>query len=149
MSLKKPLWLSGAATATWAIFIVLCAVSIDDSRIGSLRSKQSLQLSKLGPTSLAPDNLPLAVDLLRTSIPVQNHDFPIAALTQLPAWSTLQNTLSAYAERLKLLDAQNRELDQHLQKRSLWTAFAALVAILINVLLLTLNKRRSGSSSDA
>jgi hypothetical protein len=149
MSLKKPLWLSAAATATWAIFIVLCAVSIDDSRIGTLRSKQGLQLSKLGSTSIAPDNLPRAADLLRTSIPVQNRDFPIAALTQLPAWSTLQNTLSAYAERLKLLDAQNRELDQHLQKRSLWTAFAALVAILINVLLLTLNKRRSGSSSDA
>ena len=149
MSLKKSLWLSGAATATWAIFIVLCLVGIDNARIGTLRSKQGLQLSKLGTSSIAPDNLPRAADLLRTSVPVQNRDFPIEALTQSRAWTTLQNTLSAYAERLKLLDAQNRELDHRLQKRSLWTDFAALGAIIINGLLLMLLKRRSGSSNNA
>jgi hypothetical protein len=137
-----------AFTATSAIFIVLCFVGMDDSRIASLRSRQSLQLSKLGTTSIAPDNLPRAADLLRTSIPVQDHAFPIDTLTRLPAWTTLQNTLSAYAERLKVLDAQNRELDHHLQKRALWTAFAALGVIIVN-LLLALSMRGSGSRNDA
>jgi hypothetical protein len=125
------------------MFFILCLVSIDNSRLGSLRSKHSTQLSQLGLTSIAPDNLPRAADTLRTSIPAQDRDFPIDELTRLPAWTTLQSTLSAYTERLKLLNAQNRELDHRLQQRSLWTAWVALGVIISNVLLYSLNKRRT------
>ncbi len=135
ISLKKSSAISSAAMTMSVVFIVLCFFSIDNSRLSILRSKQSLQLSQLGSTSIAPDNLPLAADIFRTSIPVQDHDFPIDSLTRLPAWTTLQSTLSAYKDRLKLLDTQNRELDHRLQQRSMQTSFAALGAILISLLL--------------
>ena len=121
--------------------MVLCLFSIENSRLATLRSKQGIQLSELGTTSIAPDNLPRAAELFRTSLPVQDHEFPVENMTRLPAWSTLQSTLSAYAERLKLLDAQRNEIDRHLQQRALWTSLAALAFIVATGVLSHLGRR--------
>jgi hypothetical protein len=131
-NMKNRTWIRHAATATWAVFMVLCLFSIENSRLGTLRSKQSIQLSELGLTSIAPDNLPRAAEIFRTTLRAQDHEFPVENMTRLPAWSTLQSTLSAYAERLKLLDAQRDEIDRHLQQRTLWTSWAALAFMIAN-----------------
>jgi hypothetical protein len=138
-------WVTWAATATWAVFIVLCLVSIDNSRLSILSSKQRIQLSQLGLASIAPDNLPRAAEIFRTSLPVQDHQFPVNEMTRLPAWSTLQGTLSAYAQRLKLLDAQQQELDRHLQQRSLLTTDGMLASIIAAAILSVLSRRTRGT----
>jgi len=146
MSPTKSQWLWTAYMTMAAVAIVLSFFSIADSRLSSLRSKQNSQLSQLGIISVAPDGLPLAAMGLVVNVRVQDRDFPIDELTQLPAWSTLQTTLSAYAERLKLLDAQGRELDERLRQRSQWTSwasFAAIFAYLVFVALAVIAQRRT------
>jgi hypothetical protein len=139
--MKDRSWSEHAATTALAVSMVLCLFAISDSRLGILRSKQSLQYSELGLTSIAPDNLPRAAEIFRTSIPKQDSDFPIERMTSLPAWNTLNSTLSDYAERLKLLDTQRKEIDRAFQKRSSWTSWAALVSIFAALFLLQFSKR--------
>jgi len=135
-------WVTGAATAAWAAFMVLCLVSIDNSRLSIRLSRQHIQLSQLGTASIAPDNLPLATEIFRTSLLVQDHQFPVNEMTHLSAWCTLQGTLSAYAERLKLLDVQRQEINHHLQQRSLLTSGAALASIIATLILSVLSRRK-------
>jgi hypothetical protein len=111
--------------------MVFSLFTIDNSRVASLRSKQSIQLSQLGHnSSIAPDNLPLAAEIFRLRLQSQDADFAVERMTSLPAWSTFQSTLSAYAERLKLLNTQSEEIDRHLQERSSWTTNAALASFI-------------------
>jgi hypothetical protein len=145
--MKNRNWITHAVTGTSAVFIVLCLFSVENSRLGTLRSQQSLQLSQLGSASIAPENLPRAADLFLTSLRVQDHEFPVENMTRLPAWSTLQSTLSAYAERLKLVNANSNEIDRHLQQRSLWTALGALAFIVANLVLILMRGRTKDSST--
>jgi hypothetical protein len=144
---NSPNWVSAASTACSAIFIVLCLISISDSKLGILRSKQGMQLSQLGSVSIAPENLPAAGKTLRLRLAAENHDAEVGNASRELAWMTFQNTLSAYAERLKLLDRQSEELDNRLQRRSLWISLAALAAILANSLLLAFQKAAQKKAS--
>ncbi len=106
-------------------FITTCFLSMSYSQLFSLRMKQSGQLIKLS-TSISPDNLPLAGEIFQTGIAVEASDFPVEKMVRLKAWKTLQGTLAAYAERLKLLQAQSEELDRQLQRRMLWSSYVAV-----------------------
>jgi hypothetical protein len=118
------------------VFFVLFAFHYNNSEIATLRAEQSMRLSQLGLTSISPENLPRAAETLRKSVPVQDARFPIDDLTRLPAWATSKDTLTAYADRLKLMDAQSQELDKILQQRARWTSLGTLGVSVVALLLL-------------
>jgi hypothetical protein len=132
-----------AIASTLAVFIVLCLCNVVDSQFSTLRSRHGIALSQLGSASIAPENLPRSAELALASIAVENHEFPINDLRRSSAWAALTTTLSAYEQRLKLLNAQNVEWDHVLQQRSLWTGCAALGVICLNLALLIASKRLS------
>jgi hypothetical protein len=138
-----------AYAITWSMFMVLCCFAIESSTIGIMRTRQRTEITQLGSTSIAPDNLPLAAEMFRTSIPVQDPSFPVDSMTRLPAWKTLQATLDAYRARLKLLDAHNAELDHRLQSRSIFISIAALVMVLANLVVVLIHRWRSGGATRA
>ena len=140
MFLKNADRLSNATTAARLIFIVMCLYSIDNSELSILRSEQGLQRSQLGSASIAPDNLPLAGEMLRTRLSAPDRDVLGENLSKELAWTTLQSTLSAYAARLKLLDKQSEELDHRLQQRSQLTTWAMLVVVVAGVVLQSLKR---------
>jgi hypothetical protein len=134
MTQEKSSRLSHAATAASTMLIVLSLVSIDNSRLGILHAKQETELANLSLDSISPENLAKAPESLRLRIVVEDRDFPVKELMQLPAWTTLQTQLSGYAERMKLMRSQQREIGRQLSLRHLWTAIAALVAAMIGLL---------------
>jgi hypothetical protein len=144
----KTEWLSAVELATWGMFMVLCFVSMNNSRLHIICSKQRRELSQLGPATIAPDNLTGALGTFHARVQVQDRSFPIETLTELPAWTELKGKLEAYTERLKLLQAHDEKVEDYLLHRSEWTSHAMLGAILANLAAAILKRRNARQPSN-
>lgn len=111
------------------MFCILFLYSIDNSRLGILQSKHRSALTKLGSKSISPENLPGAAKTFEVRIPVEDREFPVERMIKLKAWEELNDTLSAYAKRIELMQEQNEELNDRLQRRATWTSWSALAMI--------------------
>ncbi|OQY07743.1 MAG: hypothetical protein B6I25_00900 [Planctomycetales bacterium 4572_13] len=68
----------------------------------------SIRVSKLDTVSIAPENLNLALETFRFGLMVESHGFPAEAMVKTKSWGQLQSTVSGYAQRLELIENQNR-----------------------------------------
>lgn len=148
MAQKKRGWIETANMCVLTAFCVFSFWSVSDSRLSILRSRQSIELTKLGLTSIAPENLPRAAEIFQSSVAVEAPGFPTEQMTRLEAWKELQGTLSAYAERLKVLNAQGEELNRQLQQGRDWRSYLTL-ALAIGMMVLTVMNRRRMSKDAA
>jgi hypothetical protein len=95
-------------------------------------SKSSLRLSKLDIVSIAPDNLKSAPELFRLKLKVESQNFPVEEMMKTKSWGELQSTVSAYTQRLKLIENHNRlrsTIELHLY---LFSAIGMFVFAIIN-----------------
>jgi hypothetical protein len=137
ISAKKSNWISHGSTVFSTLFFVFCACSIVDTRFGLQVSKLDRQGRERGmPTTVAPKNLGRAPEMFRLSLRVESRDFPTEEMTKTKAWSELQNTVTAYAQRLELMDSQE-------SKRSLVTVGLYLLSA-IGIFVFSILDRRNG-----
>jgi hypothetical protein len=111
------------------MFCILSLFSLDNSRFVSLQMQHRSALSGLGNNTIAHENLPRAAEMFEVSIPVEDQGFPVERMTKLKAWKDLNDTLSAYAKRIELMEEQNAELRDKFQHRTEWTSWAGLAMI--------------------
>ena len=88
----------------WAAMAASCVVSIA-SLVNTL---QILKVQELGIDAIAPANLKLSVDRLRSSIAVEIPNFPSEKLASSKSFKDHEAKVAAYAARLELLEEQNR-----------------------------------------
>ena len=93
--------IGAAQHAMTAIFFVLCGLSI-------LQSLQSIEMSKLGGTSIAPENLRRAGESFQIGLAVDLKDMPDYTATR--SWRELNEELDAYATRLELHTTHQRRM---------------------------------------
>jgi len=63
----------------------------------------------LGIARIAPENLKRAPESFRISLRAESRDFPVEEMTKTKSWGKLQSTVSGYAQRLELIENQNRQ----------------------------------------
>jgi hypothetical protein len=137
ISAKKANWISHGSTAFSTLFYVFCVFCIVDVILSLQVSKLDRQGREHGmPTTIAPKNLEGAPEMFRLSLRVESRDFPTEEMTKMKAWSELQNTVTAYAQRLELMDSQE-------SKRSLVTVGLYLLSA-IGVFVFSILDRRNG-----
>jgi len=102
--------------------------------INILQSRSNRQIGKLGINSIAPENLQTAPESFRLKLRVESRDFPVDEMTKTKAWTELQDELTGYSERLKLMDKQN-------DKRSDWIISFYMISAIGMVACTYLNKR--------
>lgn len=132
--------------------MVGCLLGIGHSRFSIQLSKFGIELSELGLISIAPQNLARAPESFRLSLRVEAPDVPVEKMTKTKAWSDLQEKLSGYAQRLELLEAQRRHIEQQHRWLSGWVSnltLATSLGMLISVLYMSLkSKRDTGTDSS-
>jgi hypothetical protein len=101
MKLNKSYWLSNGCVIFSTLFFVFCFIGIENS-ISSIR------VTKLGIVSIAPENLNRSLESFRLSLIVESRDFPAEEMVKTKSWGKLKSTVSAYAQRLELIENQNR-----------------------------------------
>ena len=116
MKVNKVDWISNLIIIFNTILIVFCGLSI-------VESMSSIRVSKLGIESIAPEVLKQAPKSFRLNLKVECPDFPVEEMMKTESWIELQNSVSAYAERLEILKHQNRQ-------RSLWISLVSVVSII-------------------
>jgi hypothetical protein len=141
MTHKKSDRLGPATTVGTIAFIILCYFSIQNSQLLILHSNQSIERIRSKPAMYAPDNLASAAESLQVSIPVEAPDFPVEKMVRLKAWKELQDKLLGYSKYLKLLEAQDLELNRRFQRQMLRSSYISL-AWIIGILVLTLLYRK-------
>jgi hypothetical protein len=162
MSPRTARWFSKAATPMAAAFLVLGVFSIADSRLETLRSKHAAELTQLDFSNIAREDLPRPAEPFRSEVQLITDNSPLDDNTRLSTSGASQsrvstspdplkrvddqkrkaeNKLRASTERVKLLDAQRRELDRHFQQRSRWTFWAMLGCLLGYTVFSRLNKQ--------
>ena len=125
MKLNKSNWSSNGYVIFTTLFFVFGFIFMENS-------KSSLRLSKLDIVSIAPDNLKSAPELFRLKLKVESQNFPVEEMMKTKSWGELQSTVSAYAQRLKLIENRNRErstIELHLY---LFSAIGMAIFAIIN-----------------
>jgi len=112
MKLSRNAWVSAGATMFSSVFLVLCIVSIFESR-------SSQQITALGIETIAPENLNRALELFTLRLQGESRDFPVEDMTMTDAWGELQSTVAAYTKRLELLEEMH-------QRMAFWISLAGL-----------------------
>ena len=121
-------WSSYGYTVFWSLFMAGCLLSIVLSTFGTKRSKFELEL--MGPglsNTVAPQNLASAPESFRLSLRVEAPDVAVEEITQTKAWADLQESVSAYAQRLELMERQKRYVDKQRLWLSGWVTGLTLV----------------------
>ena len=95
----KEQWVSKGHIVLSTVFFVLCAFFIFDC-LSQTRVIES--------GAAAPGVLERAPESFRLRLRAESGSFPVEEMTKTEAWSELQKKVSAYAQRLELLQQQNR-----------------------------------------
>lgn len=101
MKLSKSQWLSNGYSIFSTLFIVFALMSIANSY-------SYIRLSRLGLVSIAPENLKSAPESFSLRLKVESFDFPVEEMVKSKSWGELQSDVSAYAQRLELIENENR-----------------------------------------
>ena len=131
---------SRAADVLLGMFVALTLVSVADSSISVMRSKQSMQLMGTDHDDSVPDNLLGDADIFE--IYLGHVGSPAEELTRSREWEEFRRHLLGYARRLKLMDAQNDEIDRRLREQELWISFASLGTIALSLVFSKLGKAK-------
>ena len=122
---------------------------IDDRHLNNLRSRQAEQLSQLEFASIAAEDVTPGLEPFHSDISPElmpNEITPLSAeksadskllnrLKRLDAKNrTAESKLAAATRRLKLLEAQKRELDDYLRQQSNWISGAMLGCVIAYVI---------------
>ena len=159
MSQNSARWYSRIATAMAASFCILGVFSMVDSRYETIRAKHRAQLTQLDFSNIAREDLPRPVEPFPNDIQLTNGNLPLDNNLSVPGRSESNATsnpkrlqrledqkekaeerLGAATKRVKLLDAQRRELDRHFQQRSNWTHLVMMGSLIGYVVFSRLNK---------
>lgn len=113
---KNMNWALKGQTVFYTLFMVFCALSI-------VESIAHMRLIKLDIDTIAPQNLPRLAEMFELSLKVESPDFPIEEMTESESWSTLQDKLTGYAQRLEMME--NYSLT-----RLKWTSYCTLASVI-------------------
>jgi hypothetical protein len=114
MNMKKSDYISKGSIIFATLFVVFAILCI-------MESKYAINITNQGIDTIAPANLKSAPELFRLNLRVESGDFPVEEMTKTKSWGELQKTVSGYAERLELLEKQNR-------RRSLWASLLYFIS---------------------
>lgn len=128
--MQKAGWISHGHAICNTLFFVFCSLFIANGVLGIQFSKLNIRLSQLDlqgvergmPMTSAPQNLESVPESFRLGLRVESRDFPTEEMTQTQAWSGLQNTATAYAQRLELMQSGLQRIDSQNTNLSLWMA---------------------------
>ena len=137
----KAQWITPALTITMTMSFVLTLIGIDVQNLCGLRVLQTIQKMESTGHSAVPDNLASSAEGFMYQLHDEIPRFPVDQIAQSSAWKKLQGELSGYAARLKLMDAQEQELDRRLTRRKLWMGYLSLSCILVCLVLSVLRMR--------
>lgn len=122
---------------------------IDDWHLNNLRRTQAEQISQLEFASIAAEDVSPGLEPLQSDIPLELKSSEIAPLSEeksaesklfnrlkrLDAKNrTAENKLAAAKRRLRLVEAQKRELDDYLRQQSHWISAAMLGCLIAYVI---------------
>ena len=102
------------------LFLVLCGLSIRNS-------KNSTKLSELGLTSIAPQNLLSSAESLRLGLAVETDNKSTEIISGSKSWAQHEKRLTAYTERLELLEEQRRKQSGLISKLSVASSLSMLL----------------------
>ena len=102
MHTPKSSVIAAGTTASTILFLVFCGWTIYDSQ-------SARKVSELGIETIAPENLKRATEVFQLKLKVEAKGFPVDAMMQTKAWEGLVRSAEGYAERLELLERQNRQ----------------------------------------
>jgi len=128
MKLNKSNWLSNGYVIFATLFFVFGLIFI-------VNSISSSRVSKLGIVSIAPENLNRALESFRLNLIVESRDFPTEEMMNTKSWGEFQSTVSAYAQRLELIENQNR-------LRSITESFLYLFSGIGMAIFATINRKK-------
>lgn len=112
---------------------VAATLSLVSSLASIIDSRQRSKGHELGIDSIAPENLKRSPDLLRSSIAGEIPNFPLEKLAASKSYKEHEVKLAAYAARLELLEAQNRDRGRWISVFSLLSTVCLGVATVLQV----------------
>jgi len=117
---KKANWIPYGLVIALGLSILSSSLGILVSRFSTKLSEFSLDLTDLslersesGLSTIAPENLARAPESFRRHLQQEAPHLSVEEMTKTRAWSTLQEDVSAYAQRLELLERQMRDISMH------------------------------------
>jgi hypothetical protein len=143
MSMTKANWPSYGYSVISTLFITFCILSIVESKFCIRFSQFSMERSKLGLISIAPENLAGAPESFWYKLRVEAPDVAAEEMTKTKAWSRLQEQVSAYAQRLELMERQSEDIEEHFMRLSTWTSWLTL-ALAVGMAALAILMNRKG-----
>jgi len=123
--------MTNARQSNWASYgyYIFCALFMAGCLLTIVYAEFGIELSRLGLTSIAPENLARAPKSFWLALRVEAPDVALEEMTKTKAWTNLQEKVSAYAERLELLERQRRVLSRWI----LLTYLAASIGMIVTV----------------
>jgi hypothetical protein len=118
MNRKKTNWLSYAYVVALALFVASCALNIAASEYSSRLSD-----SASGLIGVAPAHPDMVLRSFCRGLKVEAPRVSVEEMTETKAWSTLQENVSAYAQRLDLMEQQIHGTEQQFRRFSRWTTW--------------------------
>jgi len=125
MKLNKSNWSSYGYVIFSTLFIVFALIFIENSISFS-------RVLRLCSDSIAPENLKSAPELFRLKLKVESKNFPVEEMMKTKSWGELQSTVSAYAQRLKLIENRNSLRSTIESSLYLFSAIGMAIFALIN-----------------
>ncbi|MBK1833573.1 hypothetical protein [Roseibacillus ishigakijimensis] len=104
--------------ASYTLFFTFCGMSILDMR-------DNTELSNLGTTNTAPENLRRSAESLRLGLAVEIGSQTAGQVSSSESWADLEDKLSSYSQRLELLEDQKRKRDMLI----MWLYLASAISM--------------------
>lgn len=164
MTARQRKWVSRGYSVSWAAFFMFCILSIVESEVSIRLSKLGIRFSEFdlervseSPlVSAAPDNLASAPESFRRSLRVEAPEVSVEEMTKTKAWRDLQESVSGYAGRLRLLKRQHQQIEDqfmglqaYVAKLSMWTTWLYAVAAAGMIIFTFLNRNGRRRENDA
>ncbi len=126
---KKAKWFSYGRNFFSYLFIVLAVLSTSESMFGIRLSKLDMELSRFDLERSELDLISISPRVLANTpqsfwlslrVEVEAPDVSLEEIPKTKAWKTLQEKVSAYAQRLELMERQMRDIRQQELRLSVW-----------------------------
>lgn len=101
MKTNKLGYISKGSIIFTALFFAFCILFI-------MECLDATRVVDLGIDTIAPENLKNAPESFRLRLQVESRDFPVEKMMKTESWGQLEKEVLGYAERLELLEKQNR-----------------------------------------